>query len=176
MACRPFVSLSMVNAPDKPFDPVRDANAEALATAHHLLKDTRYASLATLDAAGHPSASLVSFALDRTGKPFVFVSRLSAHTQHLLADPRAALLVGEPGKGDPLAHARMTVQCRAEPVAKDSDDVILLKTLYLARHPKAALYADFPDFIFIRLVPLGAALNGGFGKAFRLTADDIRPR
>ena len=165
----------MTETTQKPFDPVRDASAEALRTAHHLLKDSRYASLATLDPEGHPSASLVSFALDRSGVPFIFVSRLSAHTQHLLADPKAALLVGEPGKGDPLAHARMTIKCRAEPVAKDSDDVILLKTLYLARHPKAALYADFPDFVFMRLVPLGALLNGGFGKAFRLTADELRP-
>ncbi|NBR11727.1 MAG: HugZ family protein [Alphaproteobacteria bacterium] len=166
----------MNTTPAKPFDPVRDANEEALRTAHHLLKDTRFASLATLDADGHPFASLVSFALDRAGAPFLFVSRLSAHTQHLLANPRAALLVGEPGKGDPLAHARMTVQCQAEPVPKDSDDVILLKTLYLARHPKAQLYADFPDFIFIRLKPLGASLNGGFGKAFRLTADEVKPK
>jgi putative heme iron utilization protein len=51
-----------------------------------------------------------------------------------------------------------------------------LKTLYLARHPKAQLYADFPDFIFIRLKPLGASLNGGFGKAFRLTADEVKPK
>ena len=165
----------MVNAPDKPFDPVRNANEEALRTAHHLLKDTRFASLATLDAEGHPFASLVSFALDRASQPFLFVSRLSAHTQHLLVNPRAALLVGEPGKGDPLAHARMTVQCHAEPVPKESDDIILLKTLYLARHPKAQLYADFPDFVFIRLKPLGASLNGGFGKAFRLTAEELRP-
>ncbi len=166
---------SMSSPSEKPFDPVRNANEEALRTAHHLLKDTRFASLATLDPEGHPFVSLVSFALDRAGAPFLFVSRLSAHTQHLLANPRAALLVGEPGKGDPLAHARMTVQCQAEPVPKESDEIILLKTLYLARHPKAQLYADFPDFIFIRLRPLGASLNGGFGKAFRLTADELRP-
>jgi heme iron utilization protein len=50
-----------------------------------------------------------------------------------------------------------------------------LRALWLAQHPKAQLYVDFADFAFVRLAPRGAALNGGFGKAYALDAADLPP-
>src|SRR5690606_25906421 len=44
---------------------------------------------------------------------------------------------------------------------------------YLSRHPKAALYAGFADFALFCLSPETALLNGGFGKAYRLTRHDL---
>ncbi len=158
----------------QPFDPVQSANEEARETTRHLLRDARFATLATINENFYPFASLVTFALDRDGTPFLLVSRLSGHTKHLLADPRCSLLVGEPGKGDPLAHARITIQCSASIIDRASDENIILRTLFIARHPKAALYIDFPDFLYIRLTMMEASLNGGFGKAFRLKSDDLR--
>ena len=157
----------------EPFDPVQTANESARETAKHLLRDSRFGTIATLNENGYPFASLVSFALDRAEVPFLLVSRLSNHTKHLLVDPRCSLLLGEPGKGDPLAHARITIQCSANVIDRDSDENIILRTLFLARHPKSAIYIDFPDFIYIRLTMLEASLNGGFGKAFRLNQHDL---
>ena len=48
-----------------------------------------------------------------------------------------------------------------------------MRRRYLARQPKAALYADFGDFAFWRLEVLRASLNGGFGRAFELMAGDV---
>jgi len=158
----------------KPFDPVQSANEEARETTRQLLREARFGTLATINENGYPFASLVTFALDRVQTPFLLVSRLSGHTKHLLADPRCSLLVGEPGKGDPLAHARITIQCSANIIDRASDENIILRTLFIARHPKAALYIDFPDFLYIRLTMMEASLNGGFGKAFRLKSDDLR--
>ena len=62
---------------------------------------------------GAPLASRVGVATDIDGAPLILVSMLSAHTPAILADPRCSLLVGEPGKGDPLAHPRLTLICRA---------------------------------------------------------------
>ena len=158
----------------KPFDPVQYANEEARETTRQLLREARFGTLATINENGYPFASLVTFALDRAQTPFLLVSRLSGHTKHLLADQRCSLLVGEPGKGDPLAHARITIQCSASIIDRASDENIILRTLFIARHPKAALYIDFPDFLYIRLTMMEASLNGGFGKAFRLKSDDLR--
>jgi putative heme iron utilization protein len=91
-------------------------------------------------------------------------------------DPRASLLAGEPGKGDPLAHPRITVQCVAEPIAKDSDAHPAMREVFLTRHPKTKLYIDFDDFLFFRLVPMSANLNGGFGQAFILEGKDLTIR
>ena len=101
------------------------------------------------------------------------MSNLSAHTTALLADPRASLLTGEPGKGDPLAHPRLTLQCTAESVDRESDIHQRLRTRFLARHPKSQLYIDFPDFRFFRLRPERASLNGGFGRAYHLSSADF---
>ncbi len=158
----------------EPFDPVQSANESARETTRQLLREARFGTLATINENGYPFASLVTFALDRAQTPFLLVSRLSGHTKHLLADPRCSLLVGEPGKGDPLAHARITIQCSASIIDRASDENIILRTLFIARHPKAALYIDFPDFLYIRLTMMEASLNGGFGKAFRLKSDDLR--
>ncbi len=102
------------------------------------------------------------------------ISNLSSHTAALKADPRCSLLVGEPGpKGDPLTHPRLTLDCEAEFLPRDTDAHAALREHYLKSHPKAALYVDFADFCFVRLHVNHALLNGGFGKAFKLSASDL---
>ena len=79
--------------------------------------------------------------------------------------------MGEPGpKGDPLTHPRLTLQARATRADKAA-----LRPSWLAAHPKTTLYYDFTDFLLLRLDPQGAHLNGGFGRAFRLTPEDLFP-
>ncbi len=155
-------------------DPIRPTDDQARSLAHSLLANSRWAALATLEENGHPSASLVSFALDTDNTPVLLISALSSHTMHLRRDPRCALLVGEPGKGDPLAHPRVTISCQAEFIARPSAENDRLRSIYLLRQPKAELYIDFGDFAFVKLAMLSASLNGGFGKAYRLTSDDLR--
>lgn len=155
-------------------DPIRPTDDEARHLARTLLAEARWAALSTLDEQGHPAVSLVSFALDDNLNPVLLVSALSSHTGQLRKDPRCALLVGEPGKGDPLTHPRVSLSCTAEFVIRPSGENDRLRRLYLKRQPKAELYIDFGDFTFVKLTPITASLNGGFGKAYRLTPDDLR--
>jgi putative heme iron utilization protein len=156
-------------------DPIRPTDDAALALAERLIRTSRFGALGTVDADGHPFVSLVSVATDIDATPLILVSRLSAHTTHLLEDPRCSLLLGEPGRGDPLAHPRLTLICAARPVVRESDEGTRIRRRFLARHPKAALYADFGDFLFMALEPQRASLNGGFGKAYLLSRNDLRP-
>lgn len=48
-----------------------------------------------------------------------------------------------------------------------------IRQRYLNHNPKAELYVGLGDFSFFRLELEGASLNGGFGKAFNLTYDDL---
>ncbi len=158
---------------DKP-SVLRETDDQARRLARTLLRSARSCALAVLEPeTGVPFASRTLTGTDTDGTPVILVSALSLHTQALRADPRASLLAGEPGKGDPLAHPRLTVICTAEEVARDSAAHAALRERFIRRHPKARLYVDFPDFAFFRLVPLRANLNGGFGKAFLLTAEDL---
>jgi putative heme iron utilization protein len=153
---------------------LRETDDEARKLARTLLRSARYAAIAVLDPqTGFPSASRVLLGTDIDGVPVILVSGLSAHTRALDADARASLLTGEPGKGDPLAYARLTTQCRAESVERDSRVHTRIRTRFLNRHPKAKLYIDFPDFRFFRLAPESASLNGGFGRAYILEGSDL---
>jgi heme iron utilization protein len=150
---------------------------EARRLARNLLRTARHGALATLDPAdGGPLATRIGLAQDMDGSPVFLTSTLSAHTQALLADSRCSILVGEPGKGDPLAHPRLTLTGRAGRIGAGEDEEGTrerLRRRYLARHPKAALYVDFPDFSFWRLRVAGASLNGGFGRAYAMTPADV---
>ena len=143
---------------------------DAVGIAKSLLRAIRAGALATLDrAGGFPFASLVTVATDHDGSPLLLTSRLSVHTQNLEQDSRASILLAERGKGDPLAHPRLTVVGRAE---RTSDERV--RERFLARHPKARLYAGFGDFSFWRLEMTAGHLNGGFARAKDLTAAEIR--
>ncbi len=155
-------------------DVLRPTDAEAVRLARTLVRSARFGALAVLDpATGAPYASRVSVATDMDGAPLILVSALSGHTAGLAADPRCSLLLGEPGKGDPLAHPRITLACRAERLARGTPAHQRAEWRFLSRHPKAKLYAGFPDFSIFRLAPLAASLNGGFGKAYALGAEDL---
>lgn len=146
------------------FDPVQDAK--------RLLRSIRVGALATIGPDGFPLATLVNVATAFDGSPILLMSSLSAHTKNLLSEARASILLSEGGKGDPLAHARLTVVGSAlrldDPARREQ-----AKTRFLARHPKSALYADFGDFAFWRLEVSRALLNGGFARAADFTASAL---
>ena len=155
-------------------DPFLKADAEAITLAKTLLRDASYAAIAVNEPeTGFPLASRVLLAADSDGTPIILVSALASHTRAIERDQRVSLLTGEPGKGDPLAHARMTTRCIAGRVPRDSAAHQALRAIFLARHPKARLYIDFPDFSLFRLTPVSADLNGGFGRAYRIDGQSL---
>ena len=114
-------------------------------------------------------------ALDPEGAPLSLISTLSHHTAALEAEPRCALLLGEPGeKGDPLTHPRLTVHARARLIGRSDEEHPGLRACFLEQRPKAKLYIDFGDFRLVRFEVVDALLNGGFGKAYLFDADALR--
>jgi putative heme iron utilization protein len=153
---------------------IRPTDAASLKLAHRLVRAARFGALSVFEPeTGHPFASRVLVGTDVDGVPVILTSMLATHTRALISDPRCALLLGEPGRGDPLAWPRITVLCDAERLARGSESDSCTRSRFLRRHPKAGLYADFPDFSFFRLVPKSASLNGGFGRAYIISANDL---
>jgi putative heme iron utilization protein len=160
--------------PDRLPENAPAADFDARVVAKTLLRTMRAGALATIDRnSGHPFASLVNVATDVDGSPLILVSRLSTHTANLEKDGRASLLLAAAGRGDPLAHPRLTVLGTFAHVGRDQRDEPRLRRRFLARHPKSELYAGFADFSFWRLNVVSAHLNAGFGRAADLTAADI---
>jgi len=154
--------------------PLRPVDDEMRALARALLARARFGALAVLQGtAGRPFVSRIAVGCDRAG-PLSLVSDLAQHTGALRAHPECSLLVGEPGgKGDPLTHPRLTLQCTADFVPRDAPGFADLRAAWLASHPKAKLYIDFADFSFVRFRVDQAFLNGGFGLASMLSGEDL---
>lgn len=162
----------MKPSPEK--DPTLPVDDEARHLAKRLMRTARSGALATLGAEdGMPFASLVAVATDLDGSPVILTSQLSVHTRLLAQDARCSLLLSAIGKGDPLAHPRLTLLAQAERLEPGSDDAQRVRRRYLMQHPKAALYVDFPDFAFWRLNVASGSLNGGFGRAYRMAREDM---
>ena len=150
----------------------RQLDAAAIAEAKSLVRGADHAALAVLEpASGDPLASRVGLATLPDGTPVIVVSALAAHRAALENDPRCALLIGEAGKGEPLAHPRISLKCRAEPVA--TGHLAEARNRYLAQHPKAAIYVDLPDFRFFQLAILSASYNAGFGRAYAMAGAEL---
>lgn len=152
-------------------DPTPPANALERAKAQGFLA-LPYAALAYTAEDNFAGISRIALGQDAAGVPMTLISALAPHFAALKAQPACALMLGEPGpKGDPLTHPRLML--RATACFADATERSVLRDLWLTTHPKAKLYVDFADFAFVRLVPLGGLLNGGFGKARTITAQDL---
>ncbi len=133
--------------------------------ARRLVRASDRATLATTrrpgDAqAGSPYAALVLLAVDHDACPILLISGLAEHTKDLGLDDRASLLVdGTAGLDEPLTGPRATLVGRVR-----RTDEPRHRTRFLARHPGAAMYADFRDFGFYRMAVERAHLVGGFGR------------
>jgi putative heme iron utilization protein len=161
-----------MNEPRK--DVLRETDDEAIRLAKSLVRSARHGAIATLDPRSrHPQVTRVGLSTDIDGTPTILVSGLSAHTPALRADGHCSLLIGEPGKGDPLAHPRITIRAEAEEIAPGTPDAERIGNRYLAHQPRARLYAGLGDFRYFRLNPGSASLNGGFGRAYSLSREDL---
>ena len=118
---------------------------------------------------GAPYASMVTYACDHRGQPVFLFSTLSDHTKNIAADPRASLLVEDAvGRRAPQTGPRVSLLGTVKKV-KDA----ALRDRFLARHPDAALYADFGDFAFYRMTVERAHFVGGFARAIWFDAKHI---
>lgn len=118
-----------------------------------------------------PYASLVLVSVDHDLSPILLMSDLAEHAKAIASDCRISLLFdGTGGLDQPLTGPRVTLLGRA--AATDDER---LRRRYLARHPDAAMYADFKDFRFYRVILERAHLVAGFGKIRWLDMAELLP-
>ena len=133
----------------------------------------RIGSLSTLSRKqpGFPFGSVMPYGLDAQGRPIFLISTMAMHTQNLLADSRASLLITQAdGDGDPLGASRVTlignVQTVPEPEIADA------RKLYLERYSNSKYWVDFEDFSFYRMDVVDVYYVGGFGVMGWVKASD----
>ena len=112
---------------------------------------------------GWPFGSVMPYGLDAQGQPVFLISTMAMHTQNLLGDPRASLLVTPPeSRVDPLGAARVTLMGSVTKVPKADNAEV--RACYLERHANASYWVDFQDFGFFRMAITEIYFVGGFGS------------
>lgn len=120
---------------------------------------------------GWPFGSVMPYGLDEEGQPVFLISTMAMHTQNLLGDPRASLLVTPPeSRSDPLGASRVTLMGSVTRVPREQAGQI--RELYLARHANASYWVDFEDFSFFRMALADIYFVGGFGSMGWVMPDD----
>lgn len=130
-----------------------------------------FATISTLSTKheGFPMGSTVGFAADSKGRPYFSFSALSAHTQNLMANPKASLCVTEP-KFKGAADARVTLIGSVKMITGDEADA--LRKEYMQVHP-GAYWAEFKDFNIFRMQTIeDVSFVGGFARAGAVTVDE----
>jgi heme iron utilization protein len=143
---------------------------ETAPAARSMVRAALKGSLASLlTPSGHPYASLLLTATEPDGAPVFLISKLALHTKNLSADARCSLLIDGTGTdADPMAGARITLIGEARPTSSPT-----ARARFLARHPAAEGYADFPDFSFYAFDITSAHFIGGFGRIVDLKRDEL---
>lgn len=146
--------------------------SRASETVRRLIRSRDRAVLSTLHdgRAGWPHGSLVLTACRHDASPLLLISDLAEHTRNIRNDPRVSLLFdGTEGLDDPLTGPRASVLGRAE---RTSDATA--RARFLARHPSAEIYSEFPDFHLYRVAMEAVHLVAGFGRIDWVPGDAVR--
>ncbi len=123
----------------------------------------RIGTLSTLSAKhpGYPFGSVMPYSLDPNGSPLFLISTMAMHTQNLLGNRKASLLVTQAGgEGDPLATGRVTLLGEVRVLTEN--ELGRAREIYLTQHKNASYWVDFDDFAFYRLEVEHVYFVGGF--------------
>jgi putative heme iron utilization protein len=142
-----------------------------------VIRGGRWAALATYGD-GVPLASMVAYAFEADFAGFLLhLSRLSVHTNNLLAFPSASIAISDPDTAqvrNPQTLARVSLQGEARPLEEGSPGYAEARALYEKRFPDSSPLFGFGDFLLFRLVPREARFIAGFARAYTVSAVELK--
>ncbi len=146
---------------------------EFVEAARHLLAHARSAALGSLNKDGSPLVTLVAVATTADGAPLLLLSQIAAHTQNIMREPRASLLVqGESDRADPMTSPRLSLNGTI--AALEKDEIASAKAQFIDKHPGSEPYDTELDFDYYRFAVESVRFNQGFGRFRKLGPDDLK--
>lgn len=142
-----------------------------------LLERVRSAILASVGSKGQPLSSYAPVWVDDDRRFHVYISSLAKHTAQIKRSGLASVMIIEDeSEADNLfARRRLTVDCRAEVVERESEDWEATMALMEKRLGETvSSLRGLRDFDLIRLTPSEGRLVLGFGRAYRVFGNGLR--
>ena len=142
---------------------------------------------------GFPFGSIVPFGLDDSGKPFILVAEMAAHTKNMLHSDKVCLFLSQQlSTGDPQSNWRVSIignmkrivpQRRIEELDDEmledciqvtDDDESHLLARYIERVPQAERYLRTHNFYFWKMHNIEKIRYiAGFGKICWISAEEL---
>lgn len=142
-----------------------------------LLDRVRSAILASVDSKGQPLSSYAPVLVDGDRRFHVYISSLAKHTSQIKRSGMASVMIieDEADAENLFARKRLTVDCSAEVVARDSDDWNETMALMEDRFGETvSSLKGMTDFDLIRLEPSEGRLVLGFGRAYSVYGNGLQ--
>ena len=132
--------------------------------------------LSSITSEGKPNASYSPFVQDDQGSFYIFISQLASHTNDLIENPEASILLleDESQARQIFARQRISYQCTVDIIGTENSDYeVMLDALEKRFGNMVELLRTLPDFILFRLSPYEGQYVQGFGKAYKLMGDGL---
>lgn len=131
--------------------------------------------MATCNSYGEPDASYAPY-LKHMDYYYVYVSELSTHTENLSTTGRCSVLFieEETAAKHLFARRRVTLQCQAEEIERESHEFEQILDLFVERFGKFMnMMRKLKDFHLFRLNPEKGAYIAGFAQAYTLQGEGL---
>ena len=141
-----------------------------------LIEGCRSAILASADSKATPLASYAPFWMDENRRFHVYISAMAKHTAQIRRSGKASLMLieDESTAENLFARKRLTVDCDAIAVDRDTEPWNRIIASMIERHGETMSYLkDLTDFDLFQLSPYDARLVLGFGRAYRISGNDL---
>lgn len=132
--------------------------------------------LSTVSPEGTPHASYAPYVIDADHRLYIFTSGLSAHTQNLLGNPQAGVLIiaDESATQQVFARQRITYDCKAELIERQTAAWEEQANVFEARFGDIIqMLRPLGDFQMFRLTPYAGRFIMGFGAAYEVDAENL---
>lgn len=145
---------------------------DSIDAARALMAQARAGALGSINKDGSPLVTLVAVATIEDGAPLLLLSQIAAHTQNILREPRASLLIeGTSDDPDPMTAPRLSLSGKM--VALDESEIAKAKARFVEKHPGSEPYDTELDFSYYRLAIESVRFNQGFGRFRKLGPGDL---
>ncbi len=149
----------------------------SLENAFHTFKSqTKTLCLATITTEGKPRSSVAPFVQDDSGCFYIFISHLAGHTQDLLSNPQASILLLEDEHDSQQLFARQRIHydCDVNTIEQTENTYAdMLDKLESRFGNIIELLRALPDFVLFQLKPYEGQYVIGFGKAYKLIGNHL---
>jgi putative heme iron utilization protein len=149
---------------------------KATAEYQNFIQEFQSIIISTVNEEGMPNGSYTPFIIDESKNIYIYVSGLSTHTQNLIVNPRASVLLIEDEAQTPqiFARRRLNYDCTAALIERETDQWKSIVDKFEVRFGEIIeMLRGLADFRIFKLTPHSGRFVIGFGQAYHISGDNL---